>query len=261
VAPAAAALPSSPTPGGPLPPPVPPPRDAVVTARELGVYGAALAAEPARLTVLVLSPNGGGLTGANVTIDGRPAAPCGQGCYRVDARPGRTVAVTVNGRSGTFVPHLDAAPADAIVRRLRERYRAFQSVEYVERLASSPTNAVVSRWRLQAPSGLEYEIRGGASAIVIGDTRWDRDPGSTRWVRSPQTPLAMPAPQWNHESNGRLLAPGTVAFVDQSVPAYFTVRFDPRTLRPRLLHMTAASHFMTDRYVRFDSGPALRPPR
>ncbi|HET8527749.1 MAG TPA: copper resistance CopC family protein [Gaiellaceae bacterium] len=261
VAAVAAPPPSAPASNEPLPPPVAPPPGSVVTARALGVYGVALAAEPRRTTVLVLSPAGGGLTGADVTVDGRTAASCGQGCYRVAEPPGRTVSVTVNGSTGTFVPHLGAPAADALVRRLRERYRAFESVEYVERLASSPTQAITARWRLQAPSSLAYEIRGGASAIAIGGTRWDRGAGSSRWVRSPQTPLSMPAPQWNHESNAHLIGRGRVAFVDQSVPAYFTVDFDPRTLRPRLLRMTAAAHFMTDRYVRFDSGPALRPPR
>lgn len=256
---AAAAAPPLPT--QPSPPPTAPPPGAVVTAQELGVYGVALAAEPRRLTAIVLSPAGGGLSGAEVTIDGRPAASCGQGCYRVATTPGTTAQVDVNGTSRTFATQLGAPRADALVRRLRARYRSYRSVEYVEHLASDPTHAVTAHWRLEAPNSFAYTIRGGASAIVIGGTRWDRNPGSRRWTRSPQAPLPMPAPQWSHESNAHLLSPGVVAFLDRSVPAYFTLDFDPRTLQPRLLHMTAAAHFMTDRYVRFDSGPALRPPR
>jgi copper transport protein len=256
---AAAAPPPVPT--QPSGPPPPPPRGAVVTAQELGAYGVALAAEPERLTVLVLSPAGGGLNGLDVTIDGHTAAVCGRGCYRVTGRPEATARVTVDGREATFATHLGAPPADALVRRLAARFRAFHSVEYVEHLASSPTQAITARWRLEEPDRLSYTIRGGAAAVVIGATRWDRTPGSRRWVKSGQTPLSMPAPQWAEESNAHLIAPGTVAFVDRSTPAYFTVDFDPATLKPRLLHMTAAAHFMTDRYVRFDSGPALRPPR
>jgi copper transport protein len=258
---AAAAVAAPPASTEPSPPPPAPPPGAVVTAQALGVYGVALAAEPQRLTALVLSPAGGGLSGADVTIDGRPAAPCGQGCYRVAGRPGSKAQVEVNGIAATFATHLGAPRADALVRRLRAHFRAYRSVEYVEHLASSPTNAITARWRLEAPNGLSYDIRGGASAIVIADTRWDRDPGSSRWVKSPQTPLSMPAPQWERESNAHLLKPGTVAFVDESTPGYFTIDFDPGTLQPRVLHMTAAAHFMTDRYVRFDSGPALHPPR
>jgi hypothetical protein len=53
----------------------------------------------------------------------------------------------------------------------------------------------------------------------------------------------------------------TVSFADPTVPAYFTVTIDSRTLLPRVLHMTAAAHFMTDRYVKFNAPPAIRPPR
>jgi methionine-rich copper-binding protein CopC/putative copper export protein len=164
----AEAAPTAPAPTQPLAPPPPPPRGAVVTAQELGGYGVALAAEPQRLTVLVLSPAGGGQDGLNVTIDGRPGAVCGQGCYRVAERPGASVRVTVDGRGATFAPHLDAPPADALVRRLRARFRAFRSVEYVEHLASSPSQAITARWRLEAPDRLSYTIRGGGAAGVFG---------------------------------------------------------------------------------------------
>ena len=50
------------------------------------------------------------------------------------------------------------------------------------------------------------------------------------------------------------------AFADPSVPAFFTLTLDRRTLRPRVLHMTAAAHFMTDRYVGFDVPVEVSPP-
>ena len=44
--------------------------------------------------------------------------------------------------------------------------------------------------------------------------------------------------------------------------AYFTVRGSMRTtLLPRVLHMTAAAHFMTDRYESFNLPRAIYPPR
>jgi hypothetical protein len=104
-------------------------------------------------------------------------------------------------------------------------------------------------------------IPNGAQAVVVGPRRWDRVTPTGRWVESPQTPLPQPATQWTVATNAHLLRAGVVSFVGPDIPAYFTVSFDPRTLRPRVLHMTAAAHFMTDRYVRFDSGPAIRPPR
>ena len=53
----------------------------------------------------------------------------------------------------------------------------------------------------------------------------------------------------------------TVSFVDPTIPAYFTVTLDRRTLRPRVLHMTASAHFMTDSYLGFNEPRAIRPPR
>jgi hypothetical protein len=46
-----------------------------------------------------------------------------------------------------------------------------------------------------------------------------------------------------------------VVFVDPAIPAYFDLH-DRTELR-----MTAAAHFMVDRYVSFGSAPRLRPPR
>ena len=53
----------------------------------------------------------------------------------------------------------------------------------------------------------------------------------------------------------------TVSFADPTIPAWFTVSFDRRTLRPRVLHMTAAAHFMVGRYLTFNRPRTIRPPR
>jgi hypothetical protein len=53
----------------------------------------------------------------------------------------------------------------------------------------------------------------------------------------------------------------TVSFADPSIPAYLTVTLDAKTLLPRVLHMTAAAHFMTDRYESFNLPRAIYPPR
>jgi hypothetical protein len=70
---------------------------------------------------------------------------------------------------------------------------------------------------------------------------------------------------WSHAANAHVLAQTrrtiTISFVDPTIPAYFTITLDRRTLLPRVLHMTASAHFMTDRYVGFNEGPAIRPPR
>lgn len=52
------------------------PAGAIVVARELGPYGVALVSEPRRLTVLVLSPDGGGADALDVRIDGHGPVRC-----------------------------------------------------------------------------------------------------------------------------------------------------------------------------------------
>jgi hypothetical protein len=116
----------------------------------------------------------------------------------------------------------------------------------------------VTRWRLEAPNRFSYSIRGGAQAIVIGGRRWDRDSPTGRWQESPQTPLPQPAVPFKRATNVWQVSTHHIVFVDPSIPAYFDLEFHER---PTSLHMTAASHFMVDRYVNFGSTPRLRPPR
>ena len=246
----ASAPPAAAEPGPP--PPVPAP-DAIVVAREIGVYGVALASEPTRLTALVLAPAGGGADGLDVRIGGHATERCGHGCYRVDGPHAATSPVTVNGMTRTLASPLHAARAS--LRGFERFFRGSRSVEYVERLASSPTNAIVTRWRLEAPDRVAYSIRGGAQAILIGSRRWDRSSAGAKWIESPQTPLPQPAVPWRRATNVRRISSHHVVFVDPTIPAYFDL--DGRTA----LHMVAAAHFMVDRYVSFGSPPRLRPPR
>jgi copper transport protein len=250
------------------PPPAPVP-DALVLAKEVGPLGVAIALEPRRITAIVLSPAGGGLSGLDVRLDGNAAKTCGHGCYRIERAPGRTVAVAITGfgpvrRTSFGVPRL-ARPADDLVHRLQLRYRALATVRFHEELRSDPTHGITARWLLERPNRVDYAIPGGAQGIVIGGRRWDRATPAARWQESDQTPLTQPATQWNFATNAHVIADDgatkTVSFVDPSVPAYFTVRFDATTLLPRVLHMTAAAHFMTDRYERFNSPRAIYPPR
>jgi hypothetical protein len=188
-----------------------------------------------------------------VQIDGRDAEPCGHGCYRVDGAHGATARVSVGGMTRAIASPSHAQRAS--VRGFESFFRGSRSVEYVERLASSPTNVLVTRWRLEAPNRFSYEIRGGAQAVVIGGRRWDRNSPTGRWQESPQTPLPQPAVPWTRATNVWRISPQDVVFVDPSIPAYFDLRGHEELL------MTAASHFMVDRYLSFGSKPRLRPPR
>jgi copper transport protein len=255
----------------PSPAPAPPPVGAVVSAGEAGPLGVAIAVEPKRLTATILSPAGGGLSGLEVHIDGTLADACGHGCYTAaGVASGRIVEVQVNGfgpvqRVSLAVP-LHPVPADALVRRVRTVYRALRSVSYRERLASDVTHALVAHWILEKPNRVEYSIaNGGAQGIVIGARRWDREQPTGGWIESAQTPLPQPATQWTYATNAYVLAQTstttTVSFVDPTIPAWFTLSLDRRTLRPRVLRMTAAAHFMVDRYLSFNEPRAIRPPR
>jgi copper transport protein len=253
----------------PSAPPPPPPAGAVVLARESGSLGVAVAVEAKGVTAIVLSPAGGGLSGLSVAINGHNSLACGSGCYSADVAPGRTVTVSVGGFGPTQTVRFELPAhtpvADAFVRRAASLYRSMSSAVYTERLASDETHAIVASWRVEAPGRVEYSIAGGgAQGIVIGDRRWDRATATGAWAESEQTPLHQPATQWTYAVNAHVLARAastiTVSFVDPTIPAYFTATFDRRTLRPRVVHMTAASHFMTDRYLGFNAPRAIRPP-
>ena len=246
------------------PPPLPSAR-MIVQARESGDYAVALAYHPPGEEVTVLGEDGQGVNGLTVKVNGVKAGTCGAGCYGTFVPLRRTATVTVNGDKLTFAIPAHPIPAPALVARATRTFRALRSVEYVERLASSPRNKVVSDFALERPNKLEYRIRGGASGIIIGSRRWDRARGQP-WVESGQTPLLQPEPIWaGHFTNAFLLQTTptsyVVSFLKPLGPTWFTLTLDRRTLRPRTLRMTTAAHFMTHRYLRFNAPPQIKPPR
>lgn len=242
-----------------------PAKSMVVQARQDGDLGVALAVRPPGAEVTVLAPDGQGVNGLTVEINGTMARTCGPGCYGTFLPPARTIRVTVNGREHVFDVPANPRPAAALVARATRVFRSQNSVHYVEDLASSPRNRVVADFTLEHPDRLAYRIRGGAAGIIIGSRRWDRAPGAD-WVVSPQQPIGQPEPIWaGPVTNAYVLetTPSTyvVSSLNPSGPAWFTVRFDRRTLRPRELRMTAAAHFMTHRYLHFNLPREIRPPR
>ena len=250
---ALAATPSQPV----AQPPVLPPRNAVVDARELGSLGVAVARTPGEATVTLLGPDGTGISGRSVLVAGGRAVDCGAGCYRAPAPPG-PLHVTVSGRTLTFVVPARAPDAQALLRAVTKRYRGAKTIVFDESLASSPTDVQQTRFSVVAPDRLSYAIQGGPSAIVIGARRWDRDRASAPWLLSQQTPLDVTLPYWQTTTNVHLVAPGVLTFLDRRVPAWFRVTVAGGL--PTRMHMTAASHFMTDRYVEFNGPVEVSPP-
>jgi hypothetical protein len=256
--------------------PPPPPRGALVLGGESGSRAVALAVGKRRLTATVLSRSGGPLSGLRVAFRTGsrviPAKPCGLGCYSAEAPRPRHVELQLSGsKSVAFEIPSRARPAAGIVARASLATRKLKSLVYTEALRSGPTGGLLTTWSLQAPDEVEYRIRGGAEAIVLGTRRWDRDREGTPWRRSEQIPaLRVPQPAWGSKAtNAHLLRAGrvggkpvwVVSFANPMTPAWFTAWIDKRTSRPLRLHMTAAAHFMTHDYRAFNRPLRIEPPR
>jgi copper transport protein len=234
-------------------PPVLPPRDAVVDARELGDLAVAIAREPDRTTVTILDGQGAGSNGHGVTVDGAATVTCGAGCYRA---PGGE-RVSVDGHELDFAIPASSSDATAKLAAVTRSYRASKTVVFDETLAS-PATSETTRFILRAPNTLAYQTRNGPAAIVLGARRWDRDAPGAKWVFSQQTPLDVMQPYWRSPTNVHEVAPGTFTFLDRRIPAWFRVTVAHG--RPAVEQMTAAAHFMTDRYVGFDGPVTVSPP-
>jgi hypothetical protein len=253
-----------------------PPRRALVLAGESGDRAVALAVLPGRLRATVLASDGEPLSGLRLSfrtgsrvVRGRP---CGPGCYAAPARSAARVEVRPGG-SRLVIFRVPAArrSATAIVARAARATRSLRSLVYVESLRSGPTGGIRTTWRMKAPNEVEYAIRGGASAVVLGERRWDRDHPGAPWRRSQQLPaLTVPQPAWGSvATNAYLLADGhvdgrpvwVVSFANPTTPAWFTAWIDRRSYRTLRLRMTAAAHFMFHRYLAFNGPVSIKPPR
>jgi copper transport protein len=239
-------------------PPALPGRDAVVDARELGTLGLAVARTPGDTTVTLLGPDATGVNGRRVVVNGTVATSCGSGCYRAATPATGPLRVDVNGRSTTFDLPAHARPASGLLQRVTRAYRASRTMVFDERLASSPTIFASTRFRMIAPDKLAYQTRNGPAAVIIGPVRWDKDSPTAPWVKSPQTPVHVTQPGWGNPSNVHEIAPGVLTFVDRQIPAWFHVTLGGK--RPRRVQMTAAAHFMDDRYRGFDVPVEISPP-
>jgi hypothetical protein len=255
--------------------PPPPPRGALVLAGESGSRAVALAVGRRRLTATVLSPEGGPLSGLKVSFRAGsrvvPAHPCGNGCYTAPAAPVSRVEVRPSGsRPVVFRIPASAPGAAAIVARAGRVYRSLHTLVYLESLRSGPTGGLLTTWRLKAPNELEYTIRGGADAVVLGERRWDRDRPGAPWRRSQQLPaLQVPLPAWGSvATNARLLGTGrvdgrtvwVVSFANPTTPAWFSAWIDRESYRTLRLRMTAAAHFMYHDYLEFNKPLRIVPP-
>ena len=270
-APAAAAPPSSKSPTFPGPPP-----GAVVYARQWGGDAIALGVVPKQGHVLaqvsVLGPQGSGVSGLQVSLNGQAATACGTGCYSTTLH-GAPPVVDVRVRSTRWHVALPAPwpPRDgrALLERAGRVWRSLRSLSFHEHLASDAVHETTSTWRIEAPDRVAYQVVGGYAGIVVGERRWDRSPTSKKWVPSAQSRLTQPVPAWVRVTDAHVLGTTTVAgrpawrisFFDPGTPAWFTVAIDRQTFHTLDSRMTATAHFMHDAYSSFDATPAILPPR
>jgi hypothetical protein len=261
-----------------------PPRGAVVFSREAGPNVLALGVVPRKGKLLVqasvVGPDGVGVSGLETTFTAQGAAargePCGSGCYRATLRAaGRPNAVEVVTEGQMTTRWRVALPAAwppkngaTIIAGARRTWRALRSLAFTDRLASDEEHVVTSRWQVQAPDRLAYQIDRGYSAVIVGKHRWDRAPGG-RWKRSPQLPITQPTPPWVSATDAHVVDSLTVrgrpavkaSFFDPKTPGWFTVVLDRETLRTLDLRMTTTAHFMHEVYRSFNAAPAIRAPR
>ena len=245
--------------------PTRPAADATVLARQDGHLAATIAVRPSGEAIATfIGSDGHPADAGEVRIDGRSAVSCGVGCYR-GAASGRTVTVAHGATTLRFDLGL-RKPVAKLVARATRMYRKFRTVRFSETLTSGLGITLHTVWTEIAPNRLSYTIAGGAQGIIIGERRWDRSPGDKKWQENTSTVLHMPAPTWGSVvTNARLLRTGpttqVVSFLDPRTPAWFTVTFDRKTLRPVELEMVAAAHFMHERYTAFNAPLKVEPPR
>jgi hypothetical protein len=166
--------------------------------------------------------------------------------------------VQVGSETTTIRVPATAPDASAQLAQITRKVLRSKSIVFDETLRSNPTNATTTRFTAVAPNRLSYVTRGGPAAIVIGSRRWDRERPGAPYVESSQTPLAVITPYWQSPTNVHRIAPGVLTFLDRRIPAWFRLELGPK--HPRVMRMTAAAHFMVDRYVGFDVPATVSPP-
>lgn len=259
-----------------------PAEPAFVTAAPVGTYAVGVslseAAGGVRADATVLGINGPA-SGLDVTIsvngNAQKGDSCGDGCYTVVApvQQPSSLTVQVGGAKASFrTPELWPAPsAGTAVVAATKSFRTLRTLTIDSRLASSPTNATKTIYKMAAPNKLfGLEPKSGAAAIIIGSKRWDRDSANEKWQQSPAVPVHQPSTPWppgfryahyagDETVQGRTLS--VVTFYDPLTPAWFTIQIDPNTGRTYTMNMIATAHFMREDYRDFNKPLAIVPPK
>jgi hypothetical protein len=132
-------------------------------------------------------------------------------------------------------------------------------------LSSDPSHSVTTRFVVQAPDRLSIDVTDGAQARIIGNERWDRTQ-ETDWKKQETDPLKVPDPYWVAGQKGAHVVASTPTQVVVTLaqytdaPVFYRLVIDRRSGLVTELRMTAAAHFMRERYGDFDAAPPVTPP-
>ncbi len=255
--------------------PVPPLRTGPVAAEQADTLAVGLqrtSATTARVTIL--GPSGAGLPTALALVGGHVALPC-QGvrgvCYSATVPRGSRplpVQVRLPGKppvtATVRLPPFDAPDGTRLLREATANFRALRSVRALNVLESAPGHAVTTNFTIQAPDRLAFSVRGGASARIIGGTRWDRRPG-TGWVRSETPRSRVPDAFWAPGAEAVYLAGGDrttrqLTLVLPGGPTFFRLWIDRASEQVLRLRMITAAHFMREREYDQNRAPPVKPP-
>jgi copper transport protein len=252
--------------------PVPTGPVAAEQASDLAVGLQRTSATAARVTVL--APSGSAVPGALVLVGGHVALPCAGAkgvCFSALVPRGpRPVPVQVR-RPGqppvtatVQLPPFDARDGTKILDAASRNFRDLQSLRVLNVLESRPGHAVTTDFVVQAPDRLAFSVRGGASARIIGTTRWDRDPGRD-WVRSPAPRSKVPDAFWAPGAEAVYVAGSDrettqLTLVLPSGPTFFRLWIDRSTQQVVRLRMITAAHFMREREYDQNRAPPVVPP-
>jgi copper transport protein len=242
-----------------------------------------------RLAAFWLHRDGGRLTGTmrllsantkpvegSVEIEEGAAQGCGSGCWRLTV-PGSPrqleASVSVGGRvsrvsvPATWQPDRNREAA-SLLRRAEAEMRKLRSLRIDEALTSGLGLIVRSGYRLLAPDRMVYRASTGGRTIVIGKIAYTSVGGGPprkgpfgaggfrvadllRW-----TPYGR-AVSWLGERRDRV----RIALYDRATPVWYRLVIDRSSKRIVDERMIAAGHFMSRRYLAFNSPLDIHPPR
>jgi len=131
-------------------------------------------------------------------------------------------------------------------------------------LASGPGKPLFTRWTIQAPDRLTYQVQNGPAAVIIGNARWDKLPGE-QWQKSKQEPIHQPSPFWQTWTDAHVLAETRtewhVSFFDPKTPGWYELRIAKGSQRTLEATMHATAHFMREIYEGYNSPIEIKPPQ